>query len=228
MQGSADTDVVLIGAGPVALFAVFQLGLYGLKCRLVDSLDRAGGQCAVLYPDKPIHDVPGFASIEGDALTARLLEQIAPFSPAFTFGRTVTGFGQRPDGRFSVALDDGSALCASVVVIATGLGTFCRDGAAEPRLSPGPARDWQPERQGDVFRVSAETFETSEPGVFAIGDACHYPGKLRLILSGFHEAALMTQAVRRISSPGGRTTLEYTTTSSRMKKRIAGSASAEE
>jgi thioredoxin reductase (NADPH) len=227
MEPAADTDVVLVGAGPVALFAVFQLGLYGLKCTLVDSLDRAGGQCAVLYPDKPIYDVPGFPRIDGLDLTARLLEQIAPFSPAFRFGSIVTGFAQRPDGRIAVALKDGGVLGASVVVVATGLGTFL-PGEAEPSLEAGPAADWPLERTGDAFAVDPERFQTSHPGVFAVGDACHYPGKLRLILSGFHEAALMTQAVRRISFPGGRTTLEYTTSSSRLKKRIEGAASSKE
>lgn len=217
MEEGADTDVVLVGAGPVALFAVFQLGLYGLKCRLVDSLDRAGGQCAVLYPDKPIYDVPGFPEIDGLTLTARLLEQIAPFDPAFSFGRTVMEIAQRPDGRFSVTLDDGTVLAASVVVVASGLGAF-RDGV----LEAGPAAGWALDRAGDAFVVDAETFQTTRPGIFAIGDACRYPGKLRLILSGFHEAALMTQAVRRISSPGGRTTLEYTTTSSRLRARLRG------
>ena len=227
MQAGADTDVVLVGAGPVALFAVFQLGLYGLKCTLVDSLDRAGGQCAVLYPDKPIYDVPGFPKIDGLDLTARLLEQIAPFSPTFRLGSTVSGFAQQPDGRFQVALNGGAVLGASVVVVATGLGTFV-PGEGEPALDAGPAPFWTLTRTGDAFAVDAERFETSQPGVFAIGDACHYPGKLRLILSGFHEAALMTQAVRRLCFPGGRTTLEYTTSSSRLKKRIEGSAGSKE
>jgi thioredoxin reductase (NADPH) len=222
MDAGADTDVVLVGAGPVALFAVFQLGLYGLKCTLVDSLDRAGGQCAVLYPDKPIYDVPGFPKIDGLDLTARLLEQIAPFSPTFRLASIVTGFAQQADGRFQVALKDGAILGASVVVIASGLGTFL-PGEGEPTLETGPSSDWLLDRMGDAFSVDAERFETSQPGVFAIGDACHYPGKLRLILSGFHEAALMTQAVRRICFPGRRTTLEYTTASSRIKKRIEGS-----
>ena len=221
MEAGGDTDVLLVGAGPVALFAVFQLGLYGLKCTLVDSLDRAGGQCAVLYPDKPIYDVPGFPRIDGLDLTARLLEQIAPFSPTFRFGSTVAGFAQQPGGRFQVALKDGAALGASIVVAATGLGTFL-PGAGEPALEAGPAPDWPLQRTGDVFAVDAERFETSRRGIFAIGDACHYPGKLRLILSGFHEAALMTQAVRRICFPGGRTALEYTTSSSRIKKKIEG------
>jgi thioredoxin reductase (NADPH) len=124
-------------------------------------------------------------------------------------------------------LNDGASLGASVVVIATGLGTFL-PGAGEPSLEVGPAPAWPLERSGDAFVVDAERFETSQPGVFAIGDACHYPGKLRLILSGFHEVALMTQAVRRICFPGGRTTLEYTTSSSRLKKRIEGAASTKE
>ena len=178
MEPAADTDVVLVGAGPVALFAVFQLGLYGLKCTLVDSFARAGGQCAVLYPDKPIYDVPGFAKIDGLDLTDRLLEQIAPFSPSFRFGETVTGFAQQPGGRFHVTLKNGTALGASVVVVATGLGTF---QPADGALEAGPATTWPLERRSDAFVVDAERFETSQPGVFAIGDACHYPGKLRLV-----------------------------------------------
>lgn len=227
MDAPADTDVVLVGAGPVALFAVFQLGLYGLKCTLVDSLDRPGGQCAVLYPDKPIYDVPGFPKIDGLELTTRLLEQIAPFSPTFRLGVTVAGFAQQADGRFLVALKDGSAIGASVVVIATGLGTFL-PGEGDPSLEAGPAPEWPLERAGDAFVVDPERFETSQAGVFAVGDACHYAGKLRLILSGFHEVALMTQAVRRICFPGGRTTLEYTTSSSRLKKKIEGAVSSKE
>jgi thioredoxin reductase (NADPH) len=224
MSSDAETDVVLVGAGPVALFAVFQLGLYGLKCVLVDSLDRAGGQCAVLYPDKPIYDVPGFPRIDGDELTGRLIEQIAPFSPVFHFGRTAIGFVQNPDGRFAMSLDDGSVQSSSVIVVASGLGTFTPKAgpktATDADLVPGPAAGWGLERESDAIAVDTERFETSVPGVFAIGDACHYPGKLRLILSGFHEAALMTQAVRRICFPGGKTALEYTTSSSRIKNRL--------
>lgn len=222
MDAVADTDVVLIGAGPVALFAVFQLGLYGLKSTLVDSLDRAGGQCSVLYPDKSIYDVPGFPQVDGLELTGRLLEQIAPFTPCFRFSETVTGFEQREDGRFQVATEGGVSLRASVVVVATGIGSF--SPGDEPSLQGGPAAGWPLAREGDAFRVDPERFETSQPGVFAIGDACHYPGKLRLILSGFHEAALMTQAVRRLCFPGGRTTLSYTTSSSRLKKKIEASS----
>ncbi|MCP8893598.1 NAD(P)/FAD-dependent oxidoreductase [Shinella daejeonensis] len=226
MAGLADADVVLIGAGPVALFSVFQLGLYGLTCHLVDSLDRAGGQCIALYPDKPIHDVPGFPAIDGEELTARLMTQIAPFSPTFSFGRTVSGFAAEEDGRLRVLLDGAESLSARTVVLATGLGAFHREDG-EACLRPGPSRDWPLARTGDAFRVGAETFETTTAGVFAIGDACHYPGKLRLILSGFHEAALMTQAVRRRLAGGGRTTLEYTT-STRVAKKLRGAAAGEE
>jgi thioredoxin reductase (NADPH) len=181
----------------------------------------------VLYPDKPIYDVPGFPKIDGLELTARLLEQIAPFSPTFRFSVTVAGFAQQADGRFLVALKDGSVIGASVVVIATGLGTFL-PGEGDASLEAGPAPEWPLERTGDAFVVDPERFETSLAGVFAVGDACHYAGKLRLILSGFHEVALMTQAVRRICFPGGRTTLEYTTSSSRLKKKIEGAVSSKE
>jgi thioredoxin reductase (NADPH) len=216
-------DVLIVGAGPAALFAVFQLGIYGLRCHLVDGLDRPGGQCAVLYPDKPIYDVPGFPEIDGSELTGRLLRQAAPFEPRFTFGRKVLELGCTQAGQWLAHLDDGAQLCAKHVVLATGLGLFSMPeggGGADAALEPGPAAQWPLKRGRGGFSVDPETFETSQPGLSAIGDACDYPGKVKLILSAFHEAALATQAIRHRSAGGRRPSVQYTTTSRRVRERL--------
>ena len=97
---AVETDVVIIGAGPVGLFAVFELGLLDLKCHLVDILDRAGGQCTELYPEKPIYDIPGIPIVTGQELTERLMEQIKPFHANFHFGEMASGLVRLPDGRW--------------------------------------------------------------------------------------------------------------------------------
>jgi thioredoxin reductase (NADPH) len=332
------TDVVIIGAGPVGLFAVFQLGLYDLKCHLIDILDRPGGQCAELYPEKPIYDIPAWPIISGHDLTEKLMEQIKPFAPQFHFNRMVTKLERQPDGSFHVETDEGEVFEAKVVVIAAGGGSFqpkrppvpgieayegksvfysvrrmeefrdqdvliagggdsALDWAlnlqpiarsltvvhrrAEFRAAPdsvkkmfelvdsgsvrfelgqvsglkggggqlthatikgaegeidiqvtrllpffgltmklGPIADWGLNLHENLIPVSVETFETSEPGIFAIGDINTYPGKLKLILSGFHEAALMTQAAKRIVSPGERIIFQYTTSSTSLQKKL--------
>ena len=132
MTTAIETDVVIIGAGPVGLFAVFELGLYDLKCHLIDILDRPGGQCAELYPEKPIYDIPAWPEISGQALTDRLMEQIAPFSPEFHFNRMVTGFRKLDNGRFEVETDEGELFHAHAVVIAAGGGSF------QPKRPPVP------------------------------------------------------------------------------------------
>ncbi|MBK3746099.1 NAD(P)/FAD-dependent oxidoreductase, partial [Paraburkholderia aspalathi] len=223
------TDVVIIGAGPVALFAVFQLGLYGFKCHLIDSMDRAGGQCAELYADKPIYDIPAYPQILGQELVERLLEQIAPLSPQFHFNQMVTRFERQADGLFQVTTDVGGLFEARIVVIAAGLGAFQRRTTAEvvaTQSSPASPVSGYTIKAGlladagadcgfdlhdNMIVVSSETFLTAQPGVFAIGDICFYPGKLKLILSGFHEAALMTQAARRLLKPDQRAPVQYTT-----------------
>ena len=310
MSETIKTDVVIIGAGPVGLFAVFELGLYDLKCHLIDILDRPGGQCAELYPEKPIYDIPAWPVISGNELTEKLMEQIKPFSPQFHFNRMVTGLERLEDGTFRVQTDDAEVFEAKVVVIAAGGGSFQTKRAPGPgiggyegksvfysvrrmeefrdqdvlivgggdsaldwalnlqpiarsltvvhrraefraapdsvkkmfelvesgsvrfelgqvsglkgddgqlshaiikaaegeieipatRLLPffgltmklGPIADWGLNLHENLITVNVETFETSEPGIFAIGDINWYPGKLKLILSGFHEAALMT------------------------------------
>ena len=127
-----ETDAVIIGAGPVGLFAVFELGLLDLKCHLIDILDRAGGQCAELYPEKPIYDIPAWPEISGQGLTDRLMEQIKPFDPEFHFNRMVTAVDKLEDGSFLVTTDENEVIKAKVVVIAAGGGSF------QPKRPPVP------------------------------------------------------------------------------------------
>ena len=120
----ATTDVIIIGAGPVGLFAVFQLGLAKLKAHVVDILDRPGGQCAELYPEKPIYDIPGLPVCTGQELTDRLLEQIRPFEPTFHFGEMAAALGKTAEGHWQLTTDAGLVITAPVLVIAAGGGSF--------------------------------------------------------------------------------------------------------
>ncbi|MEZ5840704.1 MAG: NAD(P)/FAD-dependent oxidoreductase [Hyphomicrobiales bacterium] len=339
MSDAIETDVVIVGAGPVGLFAVFELGLLDLKAHLVDILDRPGGQCAELYPEKPIYDIPGWPVISGQDLVDRLMEQIAPFSPTFHLGQMVERLERLEDGRFRVVTDMEEEFIAPVVVIAAGGGSFQpkrppiagieafegssvfysvrrieafrgedvmivgggdsaldwtlnlqpvarrvtlvhrrdafrgapdsvnkmktmveagemdliigqvqslegADGAlaaavikgndgAEVRVPTtrmlpffgltmklGPIADWGLNLHENLIPVDTEKFATSEAGIFAIGDINWYPGKLKLILSGFHEAALMAQAAKRIIAPDQRVVFQYTTSSSNLQKKL--------
>lgn len=333
-----NTDVVIIGAGPIGLFAVFELGLLDLKCHLIDILDRPGGQCAELYPQKPIYDIPGFPVISGQELTDNLMKQIEPFDPQFHFSRMIENIEKTADGGFLVTDDEGQAFNCKVVVIAAGGGSFqpkrppvanieTYEGAsvfyavrrmeefadhdvvivgggdsaldwvlslqpiarsmtlvhrrdnfrAAPasvgkmkalvdqgkmqlilgqigelsgegakltsmsiktadeeinipvtRLLPffgltmklGPVADWGLDLNDNLISVDTEKFESSVPGIFAIGDINHYPGKLKLILSGFHEAALMSQAAKKIIAPDERIIFQYTTSSTKLQKKL--------
>ncbi|MGI9355066.1 MAG: NAD(P)/FAD-dependent oxidoreductase, partial [Rhizobiaceae bacterium] len=131
-QTIVNTDVVIVGAGPVGLFAVFELGLLDLNCHLIDILDRPGGQCAELYPEKPIYDIPAWPIISGQELTDRLMEQIKPFHPVFHFNRMVSAVEKHDDGSFIVTTDEKERLRAKVVVIAAGGGSF------QPKRPPVP------------------------------------------------------------------------------------------
>ncbi|MEZ5810167.1 MAG: NAD(P)/FAD-dependent oxidoreductase [Rhizobiaceae bacterium] len=338
MSQPIETDVVIVGAGPVGLFAVFELGLLDLRCHLIDILDRPGGQCAELYPEKPIYDIPGIPEISGQELTDNLLRQIAPFNPEFHYGEMVTALSRRDDGAFDVETDQGKTFNAKVVVIAAGGGSFqpkrppipgieafegksvfyavrkmeafrdedvvivgggdsaldwtlnlqkvarsvtlvhrrpefraapdsvnkmwalqeegklefiqgqvtelkgadglvsgltvkTSDGEKEltaSRMLPffgltmklGPVADWGLNLEQNLIPVDTEKFGTSEPGIFAVGDINTYPGKLKLILSGFHEAALMAQAAKRIVHPDQRVVFQYTTSSTSLQKKL--------
>jgi len=337
--GEIETHVVIVGAGPVGLFAVFELGLVDVECHLIDILDRPGGQCAELYPEKPIYDIPGLPVVSGQELTDRLMEQIKPFNPTFHFNQRVDKLERLDDGRFRLVTDIGQAFVAKVVVIAAGGGSFTPkrpplegieayegqsvlysvrriedfrgrniviagggDSALDwthalaPvagslalvhrrekfRASPdsvnrmlksveagdmefilgqvaalngeggkletvtirdndgneiqrtcdcllpffgltmklGPVADWGLNLHENLIPVDTEKFETNERGIFAIGDINTYPGKLKLILSGFHEAALMAQQIHAYVHPGEKLLFQYTTSSSSLQKKL--------
>jgi thioredoxin reductase (NADPH) len=333
-----ETDAVIVGAGPVALFAVFELGLVDIKAHVIDILDKPGGQCAELYPEKPIYDIPGLPYVTGQGLTDQLLAQIKPFGASFHFNQRVDELQQLRDGRFRLVTDMGTPFLAKVVVIAAGGGSFTpkrpplagieafegeyvhysvrriedfrgkdvlvvgggdsaldwtlnlqpvakslallhrrddfraaphsvqrmralvaegkinlvigqmtalhADGAALAavtvktrsgdsrlainRLLPffgltmklGPVANWGINLNENLIPVDTEKFATSVPGIFAIGDINTYPGKLKLILSGFHEAALMSQAAHHIVFPGKKLLFQYTTSSTSLQKKL--------
>jgi len=342
MTTTIQTDALIIGAGPVGLFAVFELGLLDVKAHVIDILDKPGGQCAELYPEKPIYDIPALPVVTGQELTDRLLEQIKPFGPVFHFGERVDSL-RRVYGGFEVETDIGRRFLAKVIIIAAGGGSFTpkrpplagietfegtsvfyavrkmdafRDKTvvvvgggdsaldwtlnlqpvaksvtlihrrdefrAAPdsvhkmralvqegriklilgqvtklrgeggelksltvrgpvssgreqefeveaeRLLPffgltmklGPIANWGLNLHENLIIVDTEKFETSEPGIFAIGDINWYPGKLKLILCGFHEAALMAQQAHRAVYPGKRVVFQYTTSSSSLQKKL--------
>src|SRR5690349_16218608 len=123
-QAPIETDAVIIGAGPVGLFAVFELGLLNIKAHIIDILDKPGGQCAELYPEKPIYDIPALPIVTGQELTDRLLEQIKPFGAKLHLGQRVDGLQRTADGRFRLTSDTGTTFLAKVVIVAAGGGSF--------------------------------------------------------------------------------------------------------
>lgn len=327
------TDIIIIGAGPTGLFTVFEAGLLKLKCHLIDALPQPGGQCAEIYPKKPIYDIPAYPEILAGDLVDRLMEQIRPFAPGFTLGDRAETLERCPEGDFIVSTRAGKLHRAPVVVIAGGLGSFeprkplipelnryedkgvsyiiknpedfrdkkvvlagggdsaldwCihlaaiasevtlvhrrkefrgaldsvekvadlaragrirlvteaevvklfgddhldalllkhNDEKKDPLyletdhfiplfgLSPklGPIGDWGLEIEKNAIKVNnSYDYQTNIPGVYAIGDVNTYPGKLKLILSGFHEAAVMCQSAYQVVHPGKRYVMKYTT-----------------
>ena len=334
------TDVVIIGAGPIGLFAVFELGLLDMKTHLIDILDKIGGQCAELYPEKPIYDIPGIPMTSAQGLVDALLEQIKPFSPQFHLNEMVEKVEKIGDPLFRVTSDQGKVFECKVVVIAAGGGSFQPKKPPIPGVEPyegkslhyavrkmdqfrdkrilivgggdsaldwtlnlapiashstlvhrrsefraapdsvnkmmalvgegkidfllgqvtqlhgadgqlskaiikgndgsmhelacdallpffgltmklGPVANWGFElKNNELIPVETSAFETSVPGIFAIGDINWYPGKLKLILSGFHEGALMAQKAHHYVYPDKRLVFQYTTSSTSLQKKL--------
>lgn len=324
------TDILIIGAGPVGLFTVFEAGLLKLRCHLIDALPQPGGQCAEIYPKKPIYDIPGYPEVLAGDLVNNLMQQIHSFNPGFTLGERAETIEKTPEGQFIVTTNKGTLHQAPVIAIAGGLGSFEpkkplignitdfedkgisyfikdpelykdkrvviagggdsaldwsiflagvaaevtllhrrnefrgaldsvekvkalkelgkirlitpaevthlhgtmhlealtieQDGKTQlletdyfiplfglaPKL--GPIADWGLEIEKNAIKVNnALDYQTNIPGIFAIGDVNTYPGKLKLILCGFHEATLMCQAAYKIIHPGKKYFLKYTT-----------------
>ena len=326
------TDILIIGAGPTGLFAVFEAGLLQLKCHLIDALPQVGGQCSEIYPKKPIYDIPGFPEILAGQLTDNLMAQISPFQPGFTLGERAETIEKLEDGMFMVTTNKGTQHRAPIVAIAGGLGSFeprkpllehiekyedngidyfikdpeiyrnkkvviagggdsaldwsvfladvasevtlvhrrnefrgaldsvekvqklkhqgkinlitpgeivGLEGAAKLEavairksenpeedlllevdhfiplfgLSPklGPIADWGLEIEKNAIKVDTFDYSTNIPGIYAIGDVNTYPGKLKLILCGFHEATLMCQSAYQRIYPNKKYVMKYTT-----------------
>ena len=340
MSEPIKTDVVIIGAGPIGLFAVFELGLLDMKCHLIDILDKIGGQCAELYPEKPIYDIPGIPFTSAHGLVDALLQQIKPFNPQFHLNEMVETVERIGDPLFRVTTDQGKVFESKIVVIAAGGGSFqpkrppipgieayegtsvhyavrkmeafrdkrvlivgggdsaldwtlnlaplashltllhrrsdfraapdsvnkmmalvgdgkidlvvgqvtalvggdgqvskamvkTNDGSAFEiacdallpffglTMKLGPVANWGFElKNNELIPVDTAAFETSIPGIFAIGDINWYPGKLKLILSGFHEGALMAQKAYHYVYPEKRLVFQYTTSSTSLQKKL--------
>jgi thioredoxin reductase (NADPH) len=326
------TDVAVIGAGPTGLFAVFQCGMLGMKCHVVDALDEIGGQCTALYPEKPIYDIPGHSEISAGDLITNLEHQAAPFGPVYHLGQLVETLEPAPDGGWVLGTSKGVCITARAVIIAAGGGAFGPNRPPLPGIetyegksvfylvkrradfsgkkvviagggdsavdwalslaevaahvmvvhrrpkfravpesaarlqemsekgeielvvpyqlcglegengvlsavrvatldgeersleadvllpfyglssSLGPIADWGLGAEGGAIPVAAETFQTSQPGIFAVGDVAALPGKLKLILSGFAEAASAAHAAWSLVHPGEELHFQYSTT----------------
>jgi thioredoxin reductase (NADPH) len=340
MTETIKTDVLIIGAGPIGLFAVFELGLLDMKCHLVDILDKVGGQCAELYPEKPIYDIPGIPYTSAQGLVDGLMQQIKPFNPQYHLGEMVETIEKVGEPLFRVKTDGGKEFECKIVVIAAGGGSFQPKRPPIPGIEPyegtsvhyavrkmdafrdkrvlvvgggdsaldwtlnlaplakhmtllhrrsefraapdsvnkmmamvgegkidfvlgqvtslqgaggqiekaivktndgsnfeiacdallpffgltmklGPVANWGLElKNNEYIPVETAAFETSVPGMFAIGDINWYPGKLKLILSGFHEGALMAQKAHRYVYPDKKLVFQYTTSSSSLQKKL--------
>lgn len=210
---ASDVSVAIVGAGPAGLWAAFQLGLHGVTATVIEAAARSGGQCAALYADKPVYDVPGFREALAGDISERLLAQATTFPQTFLYDCRVSAITRGAAG-FRLALADGKQVSADFVILATGLGPFAGDAKAALHLPDG-ARD----AEGRLC-ATPSSFETGCPGLFAIGDAVSYPGKLPLIVSACHEAALAAFAIKKAVSGQNRLAPEFSSTSSRLRKRI--------
>jgi len=331
------TDVLVIGAGPVGLFAVQQLGLIGLKAEVVDNLDKIGGQCIELYPDKPIYDIPGLPECTGESLTKNLLEQIKPFKTNFHLSQRVEEISKEKNN-WKIVTNKKNIFLAPNIIIAAGVGSFeprkfpiketekfenksifysvkdknffkdkkiCIFGGGDSALDwaielskssdvtlvhrrsefrgaehsseiikklekekkikvkipfqinsiegkdkltaitikddnnkiekieidyllgffglimkLGPISEWGLNLEKKHIPVNTENFQTNKEGIFAIGDICTYPGKLKLILSGFHEGALAARECFKLARPNEKYRFEFTTTSKSVQERL--------
>ena len=331
------TDVLIIGAGPTGLFCAHQLGIIGLSCEIVDNLDKAGGQCIELYPDKPIYDIPAVPECTGEELTNNLLKQIEPFNVKFHLNERVE-IVKKENQNWYVKTNNNTEFSVYSIIIAGGVGSFeprkfplkdiekfenkslfysikdkkifkdktisifgggdsaldwaielsqnskinlihRRDGFSGAQASVdkvkelekagkinlftqyqinsikgedsiesvsikhdegeikelktdyvlgffglimqlGPILDWGLNLNKKTIEVDTEKFETNQPGIFAIGDICNYPGKLKLILSGFHEGALAARGCFKYARPDEKLRFEFTTTSKAAQERL--------
>jgi len=331
------TDVLVIGAGPVGLFAVHQLGIIGLKAEVVDNLDKVGGQCIELYPDKPIYDIPGIPKCTGETLTKSLLEQIKPFKTNFHLNERVQAISKEKEN-WKITTNKNKIFITPNVIIAGGVGSFeprkfsikdiekfennsvfysikdknyfknkkvCIFGGGDSALdwavelseisevtlvhrrnefrgaehsadvakklekegklkikTPfqiqsiegkdkinsiilkkedgkteeiktdfilgffglimklGPIAEWGLNLDKKTIPVDTENFQTNKKGIYAIGDICTYPGKLKLILSGFHEGALAARACFKLARPNEKYRFEFTTTSKNIQEKL--------
>ena len=331
------TDVVIIGAGPVGLFAIFELGLLNISCHVIDNLDKPGGQCAELYPEKPIYDIPSRVSISGQELTDDLLAQAKPFKPVYHLSQQVEKIEKLESNEWLVMTSLNQTIQAKCIVIAAGAGSFVprkipikdieqfedknilyavrnksilegkkllivgggdsaldwtnelskvsnvtlmhrrKEFKASPdsvskmlelekdkkinflmgqiqniegldngkikivtkdneevtnfevdyllpffglKMELGPIANWGLNLDQNLIAVDTEKFETSVKSIFAIGDINTYPGKLKLILSGFHEAALMAQECFKYCYPDKKNIFRYTTSSKELQKKL--------
>ena len=331
------TDVIIIGAGPVGLFAIFELGLLNISCHVIDNLDKPGGQCAELYPEKPIYDIPSRVSISGQELTDDLLAQAKPFKPVYHLSQQVEKIEKLESNEWLVMTSLNQTIQAKCIVIAAGAGSFVprkipikdieqfeeknilyavrnksiledkkllivgggdsaldwtnelskvsnvtlmhrrKEFKASPdsvskmlelekdkkinflmgqiqniegldngkikiatkdneevtnfevdyllpffglKMELGPIANWGLNLDQNLIAVDTEKFETSVKSIFAIGDINTYPGKLKLILSGFHEAALMAQECFKYCYPDKKNIFRYTTSSKELQKKL--------
>ena len=280
------TDALIIGAGPTGLFTAHQLKLIGLNCEVVDNLDKIGGQCIELYPDKPIYDIPAIPECTGEELTNNLINQLKPFDIKFHLNERVEEVKKNND-HWIVKTNKGSQFDTPNIIIAGGVGSFeprkfapkecekyenisifysikdksifngkinlftkyqLKNVNGENKLENidimhdnkditnlktdfvlgffglimqlGPIANWGLNLDKKTINVDTEKFETNQKGIYAVGDICTYPGKLKLILSGFHEGALAARACFKLARPNEKYRFEFTTTSTNLLKRL--------